>query len=244
MKALPVHGRRALSISDTLVVADLHIGVEYELEKKGIRVPAQWKAMAEEIIEMGKEVGAKTLVMNGDVKHGIPSEKWEFRDVRLFLKEIRPHFREIHIVKGNHDGGIEGHLYPWVHMHDSSGMIVDDFGILHGHAWPSEEVSKVRTLVIAHTHPSILFTDSLGNSHKEPCWIKGRYGDKELIVMPAMSRFYGGSPVNEGKLLGPILNSDEFDVDGAEIYLLDGTYVGKLGKIKKRGDGPQRWDRW
>ena len=242
MKPEPLHGRRALLLGNRLIVADLHIGVEYELEKKGIRVPPQWRSMAEELMKMQEESGADTLIINGDLKHGIPSERWEFRDVRLFLREIRESFREVHIIKGNHDGGIERALPGWVSMHEGSGLLLDGYGILHGHAWPSEDLEPARGLIIGHTHPAIMFIDSLGNSHKEPCWIKGRYREKEVIVMPAMSLFYGGSPVNEGKLLGPILNSGDFDADNSEIYLLDGTYAGKLKEIKKRGDGPRRWD--
>jgi len=233
----PIRNERAMLIESALVLSDLHIGVEYELERKGIRVPSQWKAMADEVLRLKEKSGAKDLVINGDLKHGIPSSKWEMRDIRLFMDEIEGQFREIHIVKGNHDGNIEKALPEWVEIHDGSGFLIGDYGILHGHAWPSEELDDAEVLVIGHTHPAVAFIDSLGNSHKEPCWIRGKYGEKEIIVMPAMNRFYGGSPINED-LLGPLLNSEEFDRENADIYLLDGTYLGKIEKIKKRGDGP------
>lgn len=225
-------GRRALLLEGrALLVADLHIGVEYELEKKGIRIPSQWKDMAEEILSIKKESGADVLIINGDLKHSIPSEKWEFRDLRYFFREISDAFDEIHFVKGNHDGGIQYQLPSWVYMHPGTGFVFSDAGIFHGHAWPSEELMNSEVLIMAHMHPALRFTDSIGNSQTEPCWIKGRYAGKELIVMPAMNRFYGGAPVNDRKFLGPVLKSADFDAENAEIYLLDGTYMGKIGEI-------------
>ncbi len=229
----PVFGRRALLINKkALVVADLHIGVEYELERNGIRIPPQWKDMAEEILSLKEESGAETLTINGDLKHSIPSEKWEFRDVRSFFREIRHAFDEIHLVKGNHDGGIQYEVPSWVTLHPGSGFVFEGIGIFHGHAWPSDDVMKSDVLVMGHMHPAVRFTDSLGNSQNEPCWIRGKYGDKKIIVMPAMSRFYGGAAVNDNRFIGPVLKSEEFDGKNAKIYLLDGTYVGKIGEMK------------
>ncbi len=231
----PVFGRRALLINGenrALVIADLHIGVEYELEKKGIRIPGQWENIAEEVKILKYETEAEILIINGDLKHGIPSEKWEFRDVWMFLRKINGFFKEIHIVKGNHDGGLQYEVPDWVNLHPGSGFVLDEIGIFHGHAWPSKNVMKSDVLVMGHMHPAVRFTDSLGNSQIEPCWIKGKYGEKEIIVMPAMSKFYGGAAVNDGNFLGPMLNSEEFDAENADVYLLDGTYMGEIGEIK------------
>ncbi|MCW4004480.1 MAG: metallophosphoesterase [Candidatus Bathyarchaeota archaeon] len=64
----------------------------------------------------------------------------------------------------------------------------------------------------------------------------------ELIIMPSFSDFLGGRPVNETKprkeigaeaLIGPVLRSEAIDVDDAELYLLDGTYLGTLNQLRK-----------
>ena len=53
--------------------------------------------------------------------------------------------------------------------------------------------------------------------------------------MPSFNDFLGGRPVNETRprkeigaeaLIGPVLRSEAVDVDNAELYLLDGTYLG------------------
>lgn len=229
----PVSGRRALLISGerrALVIADLHIGIEYALERKGIRIPSQWRAMAEEVADMQRKVSADVLIIDGDLKHGIKAGKREIRDTRAFLSEMSALFGEVYLVKGNHDGGLQYEVRDIVNMIGSSGFVFDDVGIFHGHARPSEEVMGADALVMGHMHPSVRFVDRLGNSQSEPCWIKGRYGDREIVVMPAMNRFYGGSAVNEGEFLGPVLRSKDFAAEDAEIYLLNGTYMGKMGK--------------
>jgi uncharacterized protein len=65
---------------------------------------------------------------------------------------------------------------------------------------------------------------------------------KQLFIMPSFNDFLGGRPVNEtrtGKvlgseaLIGPVLRSNAVDVDNAELYLLDGTYLGTLSLLRK-----------
>jgi uncharacterized protein len=65
---------------------------------------------------------------------------------------------------------------------------------------------------------------------------------KQLFIMPSFNDFLGGRPVNEtrtGKvlgseaLIGPVLRSNAVDVDNAELYLLDGTYLGTLNLLRQ-----------
>ncbi len=64
---------------------------------------------------------------------------------------------------------------------------------------------------------------------------------KEIIIMPSFNDFLGGRPVNETRprkeigseaLIGPVLRSEAVDVDNAELYLLDGTYLGTLNQLR------------
>jgi len=65
---------------------------------------------------------------------------------------------------------------------------------------------------------------------------------KQLFIMPSFNDFLGGRPVNEthtGKvlgseaLIGPVLRSDAVDVGNAELYLLDGTFLGTLNLLRQ-----------
>jgi len=63
-----------------------------------------------------------------------------------------------------------------------------------------------------------------------------------LIIMPSFNDFLGGQAVNAYGLtrqekfkgfIGPILRSGSIDFEKAEIYLLDGTFLGSLGRLRK-----------
>jgi len=59
-------------------------------------------------------------------------------------------------------------------------------------------------------------------------------GDVNLIVMPAFNELLGGMSINrlERGLMGPILHSRGVDMDNAEAYLLDGTYIGTVKQLR------------
>lgn len=60
-------------------------------------------------------------------------------------------------------------------------------------------------------------------------------GDAGLIIVPAFNDLVGGVSINrlERRLMGPILRSGSVDFDGAELYLLDGTYLGTVNQIRE-----------
>ncbi|NWG10201.1 metallophosphoesterase [Candidatus Bathyarchaeota archaeon] len=70
-----------------------------------------------------------------------------------------------------------------------------------------------------------------------------RYGIKpkasQLFVMPSFNDFLGGRPLNQGVsgkeskgIIGPVLRSEVVDVENAETYLLDGTFLGTLSQLR------------
>jgi len=64
----------------------------------------------------------------------------------------------------------------------------------------------------------------------------------QIFIMPSFNDFLGGRPINETKprkegqtptMIGPVLRSEAVDLDNAEIYLLDGTYLGTLNQLRR-----------
>ena len=53
----------------------------------------------------------------------------------------------------------------------------------------------------------------------------------------------GGSPVNvlDEPLLGPVLTSPYVDLDGSDVYLLDGVCLGKRSDLMIEGRDKSRW---
>jgi hypothetical protein len=60
-------------------------------------------------------------------------------------------------------------------------------------------------------------------------------GSPEIIVMPAMNPLLSGLPVNSKRsgesYPGPLFRQKIIDIPNAQIYLLDGTFVGKVSHI-------------
>lgn len=64
---------------------------------------------------------------------------------------------------------------------------------------------------------------------------------KQVFLMPSFNDFLGGRALNETRsgsegqatMIGPMLRSGILDMDNAEIYLLDGTYLDTLNQLRR-----------
>jgi putative SbcD/Mre11-related phosphoesterase len=69
---------------------------------------------------------------------------------------------------------------------------------------------------------------------------KIRFRALHLFIMPSFNDFLGGRPINEKRLkaqkssafIGPILRSKSVNIDDAEVYMLDGTFLGTVNQLK------------
>ncbi len=245
----PLPDRPALMAGDSLVIADLHIGKEEELRQAGFTLPSQAKKMGDEVLTLLEEVQPARVVILGDLKHQFPrSSGLERREVPRFFDRLEGRAKEAHLVLGNHDGGIANFLPRWVTLHDAQGVRLGDVGLTHGHAWPSEDVMEAPTLIIGHNHPTIMFRDGLGFRNIQRCWIRAGFSGtldryprlpEELVIVPAFNEFSGGTTMNEtgSRRLGPIVNSKVVRMEKAQVYLLDGTHLGKLQDMMVEGEG-------
>jgi len=213
----------ALMIGKTLVIADLHIGLEYELLAAGFNVPDQAQTMLKKIKRLLRENKCKELIIIGDVKHTIARLSWpEQEEISEFFRPLEK-ITKVHIVKGNHDGNIERYVS---NVHPTEGFEYKGYWIMHGHARPPKEVAG-KTIILGHMHPVVEFRDSLGGRLSERVWIRT---DKSIVV-PAFNDLLGGIDVRKG-LLGPM--KKYIDPKRAELYLLDGLYLGKISQLRGR----------
>ena len=239
----PVINESALYILEKriLVIADLHIGIESELREMGLHSPSQTSSMVKRLITLFKKFKPKNIVFLGDIKHNIPSSTIQERtDIKRFFTEIQP-FGKIHVVPGNHDGNISKFLLPDICLYHSDGFVIEDIGFVHGHRWPSEDVMKSGYIITGHTHPNIMLTDRLGYKTFESCWIRGKCiktilkekypnsHNPNIIIMPAFNPYCGGIAVNKEPIIGPF--NKIMNVNESEVYLLDGSLLGKVKDI-------------
>ncbi len=251
MDVQPVHGERALVARGddrtVVVAADLHLGLERRMADEGWHMPSSTRGMVARLLAMVEAHDADVMALVGDIKDSVhtPSRQEESELPRA-IAELADSVGELHLVKGNHDGDLEAWVPYRKHItvHGPRGGRVDDLGLCHGHTWPDREVMQADHLVLAHNHPSVEFTDNLGHKQREAAWfrtrlvrelVEARYGDvdPEVILMPPFNELLSGTPLNRAGYegLGPLLTRGMVDLQNADVYLVDGIHLGRLGSI-------------
>jgi putative SbcD/Mre11-related phosphoesterase len=258
-----------------LLVADLHLGWEASLTRKGVHVPSQTPKILNKILELIKKCKPTRLILLGDVKHAIAKvEIEEWRDIPDFFEALEKKVPNIQVVPGNHDGNLEPLLPETIKILPSTGVVVGNFGLFHGHAWPAPDLLGCHSLITGHVHPMVAFRDPMGFRITRQVWVKAtcdgqllakslleRLGAKvnanhsillrdqfnvkprvsQLFIMPSFNEFLGGQLINKRKLgkdaksrafIGPVLRSGSINLDDAETYLLDGTFLGNINQLK------------
>ncbi len=258
-----------------LVVADLHIGWEVTLVERGVHVPSQTPKILDKMTRLIESCKPTSLIFLGDVKHTVTGiEMGEWRDIPDFFETLGKKVPDIQVIPGNHDGNLEPLLPEFVKILPSTGVVIWDVGLFHGHAWPAPELLGCRRLVTGHVHPMVIFRDPVGFRITKPVWVKSRCdGPKlakfllrhanvkvkedpaallrklfnarlkcsELFIMPCFNDFLGGQAINRRSLgkdarsrafIGPVLRSGSIDIDNAETYLLDGTFLGRISQLR------------
>lgn len=156
-----------------LLVADPHIGWETELQAKGIHVPSQTPKILTKLIAILKEFKPDKLVILGDVKYSVVSSKLgEWQDIPDFFKKLQNHVAGISIVRGNHDANLEPLLPEGIELLPSTGAVIGDVGVFHGHKWPSPALLGCKTLVMGHLHPVVVFRDPTGCKMTRQVWMR------------------------------------------------------------------------
>ncbi len=239
----PIQNESALFIEEKkiFVIADLHIGIETELQEKGLHTSSQTERMVKRFNNICQRYNPEEIILLGDIKHMIPTISIQERiDVKQFLETINEN-RKIHIIPGNHDGNIHRLTPDGIKIHSSKGYTIDNIGFAHGHRWPSEEVMNSEIIITAHSHPTVMFRDRLDYRTFEPCWIRGKFFKKKIyekypnsqtdkiIIMPAFNPLCSGVAINKEGLTGPFKKI--VDIKKAEVFLLDGTSIGLIRDI-------------
>ncbi|MDG7022441.1 MAG: metallophosphoesterase family protein [Nitrososphaerota archaeon] len=232
----------------TLLVSDLHLGLEKEMASKGFRIPPYSQKMLDRMNAMAEKNSLNRVIVVGDVKHSIGKvQDIDWGIIPWFFGTLLDVFQSVEVVPGNHDGMLGTLLPGRVKLHSVEGTVIGErhkIGIAHGHSWPSEEVISSRTIVMGHSHFRYEMRDRFGSRRKEAVWLFARYdvaellakaghppsrrGEGRLIVMPPFNNLVGGQAINAkgGFDFGPILSSGSVRVSDADVFLLDGTRVG------------------
>ncbi len=239
--------RAAIATADgqrLLIIADYHAGVEAVLRSDGVEIASQAESRRERLLGLIAGNDIDRLVILGDLVHAI-GDPWdsEREEIEALVEQLSV---PVTLIKGNHDGEIEGLLDELDHetsISSTSGARIGDIGFAHGHTWPNPSLFETRAICVGHEHPVIRLEDSVGGSRIEPAWLRGtvdpsgfqeQYGEQgnepELIVFPAFNELSGGTWINvDGQeFLSPFLPQGLAD---GEAYLLDGTRLGDFRAV-------------
>jgi len=236
--ALVVEGELRL-----LVVADLHFGIEADLEAHGLHFKSRSNERLERLLKIIDLADPDTLVLLGDIKHSIPSlTRQEYFELPNILDTLRNRI-PLNVFPGNHDIGIESYLRP-TELQPKEGTILDGVGYLHGHMYPSPHLAG-HLMIIGHHHPLLLLNDEVGCALQSPAFLRTTIDTRDLwmnvsaestsptrvLFMPAFNEIAGYDIVQIVK--NPFSPLSRFiKQEDAEIILADGTYIGSLSSLQ------------
>jgi putative SbcD/Mre11-related phosphoesterase len=220
-------------VKNILIIGDVHIGYEEALNKQGFLLPRfQFKQIIERLERIFASLNDEkldTIIINGDIKHefGTISEQ-EWRHTLRLLDFLARHCREIILIKGNHDT-ILGPIAQKRNVQIVESFVVEKNSILiiHGDKIPKEFPKQIKTIITGHEHPAISLRDG-PRVETYKCFLKGKYGRKNLIVMPSFNLVSEGTDILKEQLLSPFL---EQSLNDFKVYIVaDKVY--SFGKIK------------
>lgn len=211
-----------------LIIADLHLGYEESLGKRGVLVPrTQFKTVIKRLEWILKQVPVKRVILNGDVKHefGVIS-KQEWREVLRLLDFFKDKGIEVIVMKGNHDT-ILGPIAQKREVIEVKEFRHKDILIVHGDYEPAK---PAKIIIIGHEHPAISLKED-AKYEKFKCFLKGPYKKNVLIAQPAFFPLTTGTDVLNEPTLSPLLK----DLSKFEAFIVDDEThdVLPFGKLKK-----------
>jgi len=209
-----------------LIIADLHIGYEEALVKRGFLIPKTFLVeLKNEIIELLK-LKPKLIIVNGDFQHEfskISRIDWDdsMQILNLLLKQAK-----VILIVGNHDTLIE-QFTKKMDFEIRDFFILENIAVLHGNKIINECLDKkIKIFIIGHDHPAITISDNI-KQEKYKCFLLGKYHDKTVLVMPSFLPLPEGSDVRKEKFLSPFLK----DISNFEVFVI-GDKIYDLGKVK------------
>ena len=224
--------------TEILVVSDLHLGLEGTMTSDGNYVPRhQLKGIKEDIEEARDLTEASRILINGDMKNEFKTRYSETREIEELLKFLENLFKEVIVVKGNHDTFLESTLKKFgIELKDHH--LENRTLFIHGDREIEEpETDDFDEIVIGHEHPALILEDDIGVREKIPCFLYGKTAEDERItVLPAFSNISKGTGINEvpeNQLLSPVIKNrtDKDNLKAVGVSREAGLF--KFPKLKK-----------
>ncbi len=127
---------------------------------------------------------------------------------------------------------ISGHVHPMISIRDPMGFRIIKQIFVKARC-KSEKLAKAYIKYLG-----------VKNSENAFSFFQTRFGVnvnvEDLFIIPSFNQFLGGIPINQMKkekknsemYINPILRSGCIDINNAEVYLLDGTFLGTVNQLE------------
>ena len=190
---------------ETLVIADLHIGLEYELNEMGIQIPLyEEKILKNRLEKIFKKFKPKITVLNGDILHSFSSLHFKIKnEFKNIINYISKFSKKLIFLKGSHDTFLEKLVIP----EDFKGNFYNLNDILFTHGNQNFELNKIKNknihyIILGHEHPCVEL-----NMEKFHCFLY--YEDKikklNYLILPAFNPLIEGVILNDQVFISPII---------------------------------------
>lgn len=197
--------------TQTLFIADLHLGKAASYRKLGQPVPAgSTHDNLQRLTQLMERHGPRHIIFLGDFLHAAAGRT---ASVLAALRAWRDHHAAMHmtLVRGNHDSHAGD---PPVEL----GIAVVDEPVLIGPfaACHHPQVHATHFVLAGHTHPVVKLRGAARDHLRLPCFVK----DERQATLPAFGAFTGGHLVaqHSGRSL--------YAVGGGRVWVVPGLEEG------------------
>jgi len=203
-------GRAAfLPASQTLLVADLHLGKAATFRRAGIPVPeGSAQRDLERLAQLVRSHDVRRLIVLGDLFHAkggcTPQVFAEFAALRARMADIA-----VVLVLGNHDRAV-GRLPASLGI-DACLPSLDEppFHLVHEPATGVTASSRDLFTVAGHLHPTVAIRSPSGDRFADRCFV----AEPSVLVLPAFGSFTGGHRVEPAEGMRLWIARDDGVVD-------------------------------
>lgn len=210
-----------------LIISDVHLGIEGEMQYKGVLVPKyHFKELMKRFEYVFSKVKPEKIIILGDLKHefGRISEQ-EWRELLRFFDYLSANSKKIILLKGNHDPFL-GPIARKRNLEVVKEYQLNDILFVHGDYEP-ELKKNIKTIIMGHEHPAITLREKTKNERYK-CFLKGKYKGRELIVVPSLNLLVEGNDILQENFISPILKKQNY-----EIFIVEGNGVYSFGRMRK-----------
>jgi uncharacterized protein len=260
-KANPINSHAALSleyvnevseIKKFLVISDLHIGFETDLIKKGININSSQisQDILKEIRDLKNTYSFNGIIILGDLKNSITHiSKNEWDTIPSFLKQLSIDMEEVFLIPGNHDANINLLVPESVIVCNTSGLVIEDTLLIHGHTIPEKTKFNIKKIIMGHVHPIFINPNSV--IHGKRLWIYLKVkkesifglqtkGIIEVIIVPTFNKYFYSFRSSYKELkssstsISPLIKQlikNEAILSGL-LFTLEGSLIGDIKEIE------------